>query len=75
MCSGTVGEPATGPVFTGGVAAQMRVKDAVGRFGEQTAARHLTAAGLTILDRNWRPAAAPEFAASSISSLVTATRW
>ncbi len=33
----------------------MRVKDAVGRFGEQTAARQLAAAGLTILDRNWRP--------------------
>jgi putative endonuclease len=33
----------------------MRVKDAVGRFGEQTAARHLMAAGLTIVDRNWRP--------------------
>jgi putative endonuclease len=33
----------------------MRVKDAVGRFGEDTAAKHLTAAGLTILDRNWRP--------------------
>jgi putative endonuclease len=33
----------------------MRVKDAVGRFGEDTAARHLTAAGFTILDRNWRP--------------------
>ncbi len=33
----------------------MRVKDAVGRFGEQTAARHLEAAGLTILERNWRP--------------------
>ncbi len=55
---GTVVEPATGPVHTGGVAAQMRVKDAVGRFGEQTAAHHLTAAGMTILDRNWRPAGA-----------------
>ncbi len=33
----------------------MRVKDAVGRFGEDTAASHLTAAGFTILDRNWRP--------------------
>ncbi len=32
----------------------MRVKDAVGRFGEDTAAGHLTAAGLTILERNWR---------------------
>jgi putative endonuclease len=32
----------------------MRVKDAVGRFGEQLAADHLERAGLTILDRNWR---------------------
>jgi putative endonuclease len=41
------------------MAAQMRVKDAVGRFGEQTAARYLEAAGLVILDRNWRLAAGP----------------
>lgn len=32
----------------------MRVKDAVGRFGEQVAAEHLQSAGLTILARNWR---------------------
>jgi putative endonuclease len=32
----------------------MRVKDAVGRFGEQLAAAHLAGAGLTILERNWR---------------------
>jgi putative endonuclease len=32
----------------------MRVKDAVGRFGEDVAARLLEAAGLRILDRNWR---------------------
>ena len=32
----------------------VRVKDAVGRFGEQVAARHLEDAGLRILDRNWR---------------------
>jgi putative endonuclease len=32
----------------------VRVKDAVGRFGEQLAAEHLTAAGLTVVDRNWR---------------------
>lgn len=31
-----------------------RVKGAVGRFGEQVAARHLQDAGLRILDRNWR---------------------
>jgi putative endonuclease len=32
----------------------MRVKDAVGRFGEDLAARHLGAAGLQVLARNWR---------------------
>jgi putative endonuclease len=32
----------------------MRVKDAVGRFGEDVAAGHLEAAGLQILARNWR---------------------
>ncbi|TAM93190.1 MAG: YraN family protein [Jatrophihabitans sp.] len=32
----------------------MRVKDAVGRFGEQLAERHLVSAGMTVLDRNWR---------------------
>jgi putative endonuclease len=32
----------------------MRVKDAVGRYGEQVAADHLEAAGLVILERNWR---------------------
>jgi putative endonuclease len=32
----------------------MRVKDAVGRFGEDVAAEHLEAAGLQILARNWR---------------------
>ncbi len=32
----------------------MRVKDAVGRYGEDVAARFLSAAGLTILERNWR---------------------
>lgn len=32
----------------------MRVTEAVGRFGEQVAADHLTAAGLKVLDRNWR---------------------
>jgi len=32
----------------------MRVKDAVGRFGEQLAATYLGEAGLTILERNWR---------------------
>ena len=32
----------------------MRVKDALGRFGEQLAATYLSDAGLTILERNWR---------------------
>jgi len=32
----------------------MRVKDEVGRFGEQLAVDHLIAAGLTIIERNWR---------------------
>jgi len=32
----------------------MRVKDAVGRYGEQLAVEHLEAAGLVVLDRNWR---------------------
>lgn len=29
-------------------------KDALGRYGERAAARHLIADGMTILDRNWR---------------------
>lgn len=32
----------------------MRAKDALGRYGEQLAERHLTAAGMELLDRNWR---------------------
>ena len=32
----------------------MRVKDAVGRFGEDLAARHLQDEGMSILERNWR---------------------
>jgi putative endonuclease len=32
----------------------MRVKDAVGRYGEQVAVDHLEAAGLVIIERNWR---------------------
>jgi len=32
----------------------MRAKDAVGAYGERVAARHLTEAGLVVLDRNWR---------------------
>jgi putative endonuclease len=32
----------------------MRVKDAVGRFGEQLAVAHLEATGAVVLARNWR---------------------
>lgn len=32
----------------------MRVKDVVGRFGEELAAQRLHASGMVILDRNWR---------------------
>jgi putative endonuclease len=32
----------------------VRATDAIGRYGEDVAARHLTEAGLTILERNWR---------------------
>jgi putative endonuclease len=32
----------------------MRVKDAVGRYGEQLAVEHLAANGLVVLARNWR---------------------
>jgi putative endonuclease len=32
----------------------MRAKDAVGRYGEDVAARHLVDAGLQIVERNWR---------------------
>lgn len=32
----------------------MRVKDAVGRYGEQLAVDHLQSAGLSVLARNWR---------------------
>jgi putative endonuclease len=32
----------------------VRATDAVGRYGENVAARHLEAAGFQLLDRNWR---------------------
>jgi len=32
----------------------MAAKDALGRRGEEIAARHLASRGLTIVDRNWR---------------------
>jgi putative endonuclease len=37
-----------------GEVVRMRAKDAVGRYGEDVAARHLQDAGLVILARNWR---------------------
>lgn len=49
----------------------MRVKDAVGRFGEQVACDHLQQAGLTILERNWRcPAGEIDIVALDGSALV-----
>lgn len=32
----------------------MRTKDALGAYGERVAAAHLVAAGMTVLERNWR---------------------
>ncbi len=32
----------------------MRAKDALGRYGEEVAARHLQADGFVVLERNWR---------------------
>ena len=32
----------------------MRVKDVIGRYGEQLAVEALTAEGITVIDRNWR---------------------
>lgn len=32
----------------------MRAKDALGRYGEDLAARHLLAQGIVVLERNWR---------------------
>ena len=32
----------------------VRAKDALGRFGEDLAVRHLEADGFTVLERNWR---------------------
>ncbi|MDX6224639.1 MAG: putative endonuclease [Frankiales bacterium] len=32
----------------------MRAKDALGKYGEQLAAEHLEAAGLVLIQRNWR---------------------
>ncbi|MDA8435108.1 MAG: YraN family protein [Actinomycetales bacterium] len=35
-------------------AAPVRAKDALGRYGEELAARHLVADGFVVLERNWR---------------------
>jgi putative endonuclease len=32
----------------------VRAKDGIGQYGERVAARHLTEAGLEIVERNWR---------------------
>ena len=32
----------------------VRAKDALGRYGEDVAARHLLSEGFVVLDRNWR---------------------
>jgi putative endonuclease len=49
----------------------VRVKDAVGRYGEDIAAEWLVEAGLTILDRNWRcPAGEIDIVAIDGSALV-----
>lgn len=42
------GAPVAGPVTGGGR------RGALGRYGEDVAARHLEAAGLVVVDRNWR---------------------
>jgi putative endonuclease len=49
----------------------VRVKDAVGRFGERLAVERLTAAGLEIVDRNWRcPAGEIDIVAADDGVLV-----
>ncbi len=40
-------------VGTGG-GADMNARSALGRYGEDLAARRLSAAGMTVLERNWR---------------------
>lgn len=32
----------------------MRIRNAVGKFGEEVAVQHLRGAGMAVLDRNWR---------------------
>jgi putative endonuclease len=45
---------APGPRRAGPSGRVTRAKDVLGRFGEDLAAQHLVAAGVEILDRNWR---------------------
>lgn len=49
----------------------MLAKDAVGAYGERVAAAHLVAAGMVILDRNWRcPAGELDIVARDGDTLV-----
>lgn len=49
----------------------MLVKDAVGAYGERVAAAHLVAAGMVILERNWRcPAGEIDIVARDGNTLV-----
>jgi putative endonuclease len=49
----------------------VRVKDAVGRFGEQLAVDRLAAAGLEIIERNWRcPAGEIDIVATDEGTIV-----
>lgn len=49
----------------------MHAKDAVGRYGEQVAARYLVAQGMVVLDRNWRcPAGEIDIVARDGDTLV-----
>jgi putative endonuclease len=36
------------------MAGEVRAKDALGRYGEEVAARHLESDGLVVIERNWR---------------------
>lgn len=49
----------------------MLAKDAVGAYGERVAAAHLVAAGMVVLDRNWRcPAGELDIVARDGDTLV-----
>lgn len=50
---------------------RVRAKDAVGAYGERVAAAHLIAAGMVILERNWRcPAGEIDIVARDGDTLV-----